>query len=247
MIEFSTPEHANGALNYNVLIGREVYAGVVFNRPCKSLQCFRCYSYQHITVQFTNKEACAHFSDEHSFKNCPGNLTPRCTLYKGNYKAWDRVCPLKKQETDCIAQALLLTPHRYPTNKPTTRIINISLDKDVFYEADIDITPPLSPPGEQTENAKSKNNRPARFLVAGSLLIARLTSKKHMRSRSRSPVRTIRNGLTSPKKNFTPRENNKEMASSLSFTQSKRTPMGPRDTNAVSTRSMRPPNSSPLA
>ena len=40
VIEFSTPEHANAALDYNVLIGREVYAGVVFNRACKSMQCF---------------------------------------------------------------------------------------------------------------------------------------------------------------------------------------------------------------
>ena len=151
------------------------------------------------------------------------------------------------QKTDRIAQALLLTPHRYPTKKPTMHITNISSDKDVFYEADMDITPPLPPPGEQTESAKSRNNRPARFLVAGSLPIPRLTSKKRMRSRSRSPARTMQNGLTSPKKNLTPRENNKEMASSLSFTQPKRVPMGLRDLNAVSTRSIRPPNSSPLA
>ena len=38
--EFSTPEHANAALNYKILIGREVYAGMVFNRTCKSIQCF---------------------------------------------------------------------------------------------------------------------------------------------------------------------------------------------------------------
>ncbi len=62
-IEFSTSEHANATLDYNVLIDREVYAGVVFNRACKSMQCFRCYSYWHITVQCTNKEACRHFSD----------------------------------------------------------------------------------------------------------------------------------------------------------------------------------------
>lgn len=37
VIEFSTPEHANAALDYNILIGQEVYAGVVFNRACKSM------------------------------------------------------------------------------------------------------------------------------------------------------------------------------------------------------------------
>lgn len=40
VIEFSTPEYANAALNYNILIGQEVYAGVVFNRACKSMHCF---------------------------------------------------------------------------------------------------------------------------------------------------------------------------------------------------------------
>lgn len=35
VIEFSTLEHANAALDYNILIGREVYAGVIFNRACK--------------------------------------------------------------------------------------------------------------------------------------------------------------------------------------------------------------------
>ncbi len=40
VIEFSTQEHTTAALDYNVLIGREVYAGVVFNRACKSMQCF---------------------------------------------------------------------------------------------------------------------------------------------------------------------------------------------------------------
>lgn len=32
VIEFSTPKYANTALDYNILISREVYAGVVFNR-----------------------------------------------------------------------------------------------------------------------------------------------------------------------------------------------------------------------
>lgn len=62
VIEFSTPTHANAALDCNILLGREVFGGVVFNRACKSIQCFRCYSYGHITVQCTNKPACGHCS-----------------------------------------------------------------------------------------------------------------------------------------------------------------------------------------
>ena len=40
MIEFSTSIHANAALDCNILLGREVFGGVVFNRECKSIQYF---------------------------------------------------------------------------------------------------------------------------------------------------------------------------------------------------------------
>lgn len=50
IIKFSTPAHANAALDCNIFLGREVFGGVVFNRACKSIQCFQCYSYGQITV-----------------------------------------------------------------------------------------------------------------------------------------------------------------------------------------------------
>ncbi len=62
------------------------------------------------------------------------------------------------------------------------------------------ITSPLPSPGEQTESAKSRNNRQARFLVAGSLPIPGLTPKKRTHSRSKFPARTMQNGLISPEK-----------------------------------------------
>lgn len=40
VIEFLIAEHVNIALDYNILIGREVFAVVVFNKACKSMQCF---------------------------------------------------------------------------------------------------------------------------------------------------------------------------------------------------------------
>ena len=246
VIEFFTLEYANAALDYNILIGQEVYAGVVLNRACKSMQCFRCYSYRHITVQCTNKEACGHCSGEHSSKDCPGNLPSPCTLCKGNHKAWERVRPLKKQEIDRIAQALLLTPHCYPTKNAIMRTSGTTSDKDVFYEADMDITPSLPP--QQKQRGKDNNvNRPARNLVAGNLPIRRRSSQKRMRSRFGSPTKATRNGWISPKKSLTSRENVTETPASTSSTQTKWTSMGPRDPNAVSTRSLGPPDSSPLA
>ena len=40
VIEFSTLTHANAALDCNILLSQEVFGGVVFNRACKSTQCF---------------------------------------------------------------------------------------------------------------------------------------------------------------------------------------------------------------
>lgn len=115
VIKFSTPEQANAALDFNILIGREVYAGVVYNKACKSRQCFRCYSYGHIIVQYIIKEVCGYFVGKHCSKTCTAKQLCKCILCKGNHKAWDRSYPLKKQEIERISQARTSMPYRYPT------------------------------------------------------------------------------------------------------------------------------------
>ncbi len=122
VIEFSIPAHANVALDCNILLGREVFGGVVFNRACKFIQCFRCYSYGHITVHCTNKPLCGHYSQEHSSKDCPGELTQKCILCNGNHKAWDKTCRPKKVEMERIAKALAQTPYRYPIKEKEQKV-----------------------------------------------------------------------------------------------------------------------------
>ncbi len=154
--------------------------------------------------------------------------------------------PSKKQEIDRIAQALLLTPHRYLTKAVIMHTSSTTLDKDVLYKANMDITPSFLP--QQEKSGTDKNvNRLARFLVAGNLPIPRCLSQKRMRSRSRSPTKATRNGWTSPKKSLTSCENVTETPTSTSSTQTKRTPLGSRDPNTVSTRSIGQSDSFPLA
>lgn len=61
-------------------------------------------------------------------------------LCKENYKAWKRVCPLKKQEIDYIAQILLFISHYYFIKFVIMRINSTTLNKNVFYKTDINIT-----------------------------------------------------------------------------------------------------------
>lgn len=128
-------------------------------------------------VQFSNKEACGHCSREHSSKDCPENLPNQCTLCKGNHKAWERVCLLKKQELDRIAQALLLTSHQYPAKTPAFQSPISAADKKVFYKTDMDITPFLPP--QQSQPPRNRDaSRPAKFLATNSLLFPKRTSQK---------------------------------------------------------------------
>lgn len=135
VIEFSTPAHANAALDCNILLGREVFGGVVFNRACKSVQCFQCYSYGHITVQCTNTPAYSHCSQEHSSKDCLGDLPQKCTLCKRNHKVWDKTCPHKKVEMERIAKTLAQTPYRYPIKEKEQKV-NGYLDQDDPFVGD---------------------------------------------------------------------------------------------------------------
>lgn len=40
LIKFSTPVYANATLDCNILLGWEVFGGVVFNKTYKFIQCF---------------------------------------------------------------------------------------------------------------------------------------------------------------------------------------------------------------
>lgn len=140
---------------------------------------------------------------------------------------------MKKQEIERIAQARASTPYRYPMKSITNTSATSSptRDEEVFEDC-MDIRP------DQLSTNSKKPPRAPKFLAAGGLPIPQLSQKKPPRSRSRSPVKTTRNSqLASPKKSLTPRNPNGENPHSK-ISQSDRPPLGPRDLNAVSTRSM---------
>lgn len=140
VIKFFISKHANIALNYNILIGQKVYARMVFNKICKSMQYYQYYSYGHIIVQYTNKEVYEHYLDEHNSKNNLKNLLSHVYYTKKkNHKALEKIYFLKKQEIDQIVQALLFITYCYFAKTVIIYIFNIILDKNVFYKANISI------------------------------------------------------------------------------------------------------------
>lgn len=142
------------------------------------MQCFRCYSYGHITVQCPNREACGRCSIGHSSKVCLGDQPNKCTLCKGSHKAWDKSCPMKKQEMERISQALASTPYRYPL-KPTGKTpATPSLGKDEEIVEDcMDVTPDPNLASSQPALAR-KPPQTTKFLAAGALPIPQLSQKK---------------------------------------------------------------------
>lgn len=76
-----------------------------------------------------------------------------------------------------------------------------TLDKNVFYKSNMDITPFLSL--QQKQPKKYKNfNRLARFLIVGNLLILRRSTQKRMQSKSKFLTKAMQNSWISPKKSL---------------------------------------------
>ena len=53
----------NKVKNNEIVITDKIHTAKIYNRNCKIKQCFNCYKYEHLFIQYTNKtscEKCAH-------------------------------------------------------------------------------------------------------------------------------------------------------------------------------------------
>lgn len=106
-------------------------------------------------------------------------------LCKGNHKAWARICSLKKQEIDRIAQALLLISHRTP-QKLQLCVHPAQLWTKMFFMKPRWISRHLFHRNKRNQGrTKPSTGRPD-FLVASNLPIPGRLSQKRTWSRSRS-------------------------------------------------------------
>ncbi|MCJ1460827.1 hypothetical protein MMC28_011209 [Mycoblastus sanguinarius] len=71
VVEASTPELGHAILDMSFMVGRQQNACSMFNKACRTIQCFRCYHYGHATFQCTEEERCGHCADPRSTSQKP--------------------------------------------------------------------------------------------------------------------------------------------------------------------------------
>lgn len=240
VIEVTDSDVANAILRRGLMIGREIRACSVFNKACRSIQCFKCYQYGHTTVQCTREERCGHCAGSHATKGeaCPPGYKPKCCACGGDHKPWMRACPEKQKEIQRILYQKSITPDSFPTKAKTAALPSTSTDTPYFGSETFDIHRdhiPLDGPdctGETVD--KRRKTATTRFAntvtptLAPSLIPPR-GALKGSRARSASPTKEDRNAFR--------KRGGEESEKGGSFTSTARTPLQEVDTNRVATRS----------
>ena len=119
IIEMKTEVQADTAIRKGINIGAEWYRCEVYNRQARSIQCFKCWLYGHVSTSCFNQEKCGYCaSSEHNHRLCPSKgVTILCTACGGNHYAWSKECPKKKGDIERIKIAKANTPHFHGTTQ----------------------------------------------------------------------------------------------------------------------------------
>ncbi|KAM0800673.1 hypothetical protein BDR22DRAFT_908349 [Usnea florida] len=127
IIELTSPEDGNKALDEGLVIGSEIHGCCVYNKQCRSKQCFVCWKYGHLSTACPTKETptCGRCSGGHHHKDRIKEAK-RCVVCGGNHEAWNKVCVHKKKEIERMRQERLYTPLRFdtPKGRPTAHQVS---------------------------------------------------------------------------------------------------------------------------
>ncbi len=118
IIELASPEEGNKALEEGLVIGSELHGCCIYNKQCRSKQCFVCWKYGHLSTACPKKDqsVCGKCSGEHHHKECTTG-TLKCPVCDGRHEAWNKVCIAKKKEIARMRMARQWTPTRFVTAK----------------------------------------------------------------------------------------------------------------------------------
>ena len=117
IVECRTAEQANSAIREGLAIGSVIYRCVVYNRACRSKQCFVCWQYGHLSTSCPNKEICGRCAEAHNHRECPKDKPIKCTVCRGSHEAWDKICIKKKLEIERMRAARFNTPAFHEISK----------------------------------------------------------------------------------------------------------------------------------
>lgn len=120
ILAFRTAKEADSAIHHGIVIGGRVFATTVYNRECRTRQCFNCYKYGHYSPQCTNQTSCGRCAKAHptptrdeAHSECCKEDPDKCVVCGGSHAAWSKDCKIRKKEYERIRLARLATPATY--------------------------------------------------------------------------------------------------------------------------------------
>ena len=87
IIELASPEEGNKALEEGLVIGSELHGCCIYNKQCRSKQCFVCWKYDHLSTACSAKDRsiCEKCLEKHHHKKCTFE-TLKCSICDGRYE-----------------------------------------------------------------------------------------------------------------------------------------------------------------
>jgi hypothetical protein len=109
VVEFTDPEMANAIIYAGMVWDSHIHQCKLYDRACRVKQCFRWYSYGHISTQCNGSQICGYYIEQHETKHCKQKgvegFTLRCAVCKGAHTAWSNACPAGKKKIGRVEQA----------------------------------------------------------------------------------------------------------------------------------------------
>ena len=116
IIEITDSVMGNNILKQNLVVSKQIRACSIFNKACRTIQCFKCYQYGHTTVQCSYEEKCGHCAGSHviQLNSCSKGFRVRCCLCHEAHKPWMKSCPKKQKELRRIQREVANISNRFP-------------------------------------------------------------------------------------------------------------------------------------
>jgi len=79
----------NTIFDFSLIMSKQVKSISIYNKACKIIQCFKCYYYEHITIQCTREKRCDHCVESHAtnFEVYMIDFKSKCYLCEEDYKS----------------------------------------------------------------------------------------------------------------------------------------------------------------
>ena len=133
IIEIIISKMRNVMLNNNMIIDEKLRTCSMFNKICKTIQCYKCHQHEHITVQCTQKKRCEYCAETHVTrkKKCAKNYKIKCCVCEETHNSWKKKCKKKQKKIERIKYQFSITSTRFAMQKQQYIIVNKAITKSM--------------------------------------------------------------------------------------------------------------------